>query len=147
GELTSAEQDRLLDLAAYRKLAADWGGKESEDALAVVNWLADSLRTDMGKIAQVISGAYGRGSVSALDHAQMAVSMAGELPAILAPLIGRVLDSVYESQEIRFDPPFVFKREDAVKVINGIVRTGEIPRGAKPTQEISAAQNFGFALG
>src|SRR5262249_56383917 len=33
-----------------------------------------------------------------------------------------------------------------VKVINGIVREGEIPKGAKPNQNVSAAQNFGPAL-
>jgi len=31
-------------------------------------------------------------------------------------------------------------------VINGIVKVGEIPRGAKPNRDISAAQNYGFAL-
>ena len=31
-------------------------------------------------------------------------------------------------------------------MINGLVKVGEIPKGAKPNQNISAAQNFGFGL-
>ncbi len=57
-----------------------------------------------------------------------------------------MLDEIYESREITFDRPFIFHKEDAVKVINGIVKTGEIPRHAKPTGDVSAAQNFGYAL-
>jgi hypothetical protein len=37
-------------------------------------------------------------------------------------------------------------RDKGVKVINGIVKTGRIPKGTKPNQNISAAQNFGFGL-
>ena len=48
--------------------------------------------------------------------------------------------------DIKFEPPFVFRKEEGVKVINGIVKTGDIPKGAKPNQNISAAQNFGFGL-
>jgi len=60
--------------------------------------------------------------------------------------VDRVLTSCYESRDIKFEPPFVFRKEEAVKVINGIVKTGIIPKAAKPNQNISAAQNFGFAL-
>jgi hypothetical protein len=57
-----------------------------------------------------------------------------------------VLTAAYVSTDIKFDPPFVFRKEEGVKVINGIVKTGRIPKGAKPNQNISAAQNFGFGL-
>jgi hypothetical protein len=76
----------------------------------------------------------------------MEFHVAGELTNILRPLVDRVLTAAYESRDIQFEPPFVFRKEEGVKVINGIVRTGEILKGAKPNQNISAAQNFGFGL-
>ena len=36
---------------------------------------------------------------------------------------------------------------EAIKVINGIVKTGDIPKGTKPNQFTSAADNYGYALG
>jgi hypothetical protein len=57
-----------------------------------------------------------------------------------------VLTAAYVSHDIKFEPPFIFKKEEGVKVINGIVKTGSIPKGAKPNQNVSAAQNFGFGL-
>jgi len=76
----------------------------------------------------------------------MVFRVAGELAAILTPLVDRVLTAAYASRDIKFDPPFIFRKEEGVKVINGIVKTGRIPKGAKPNQNISAAQNFGFGL-
>ena len=76
----------------------------------------------------------------------MEFRVAGELVAILTPLVDRVLTAAYVSRDIKFDPPFVFRKEEGVKVINGIVKTGRIAKGAKPNQNISAAQNFGFGL-
>lgn len=146
GGLTAEERDRLVDFAAYRKLVADWQGKETEDAVAVINWVANSLQTDMGRIAKILDGSYARGRVDAFGHTQMDFRVAGELAAIVAPLVERVLGSAYESRDLKFDPPFIFRREEGVKVINGIVKTGSIPKGTKPNQNISAAQNFGFGL-
>ncbi|RJP35075.1 MAG: hypothetical protein C4527_01180 [Candidatus Omnitrophota bacterium] len=146
GELTPQERDRLLDFAAYRKLISDWQGKETEDALAVVTWVHNTLQTELGKIAKIVDSCYGRGRFDSLNNSQMDFHVAGELPTILTPLIDRVLTAVYESRDIKFEPPFVFRKEEGVKVINGIVKTGRIPKGAKPNQNISAAQNFGFGL-
>ncbi|MEJ5197882.1 MAG: hypothetical protein WHX53_03065, partial [Anaerolineae bacterium] len=56
-------------------------------------------------------------------------------------------DATYVSREMEFDAPAPFDDANVINVINGIVKTGEIPRGARPTREISAAQNYGFALG
>ena len=58
----------------------------------------------------------------------------GELGAILSPLLGQVLNCVYESARIQFSAPAPFTDNDAIKVITGIVCPGEIPKGAKPTQ-------------
>ncbi|MBE3050154.1 hypothetical protein IMZ48_48190 [Candidatus Bathyarchaeota archaeon] len=146
GDLTTEEQDRLLDFAAYRKLVSDWQGKETEDAVAVINWVANSLQTDMGRVVKIVDSSYGRGRVDALNNSQMEFHVAGELASIVTPLVDKVLSSAYESRDIQFEPPFIFRKEEGVKVINGIVKTGSIPKGTKPNQNISAAQNFGFGL-
>ena len=144
--LTPEERDRLIDFAAYRKLVSDWQGKETEDAVAVISWVASSLQTDLGKIERIVHNSYTRGRVDALNNTQMDFHVAGELPSILTPLVDRVLSSIYKSKDIKFEPPFLFRKEEGVKVINGIVKTGSIPKGAKPNRNISAAQNFGFGL-
>jgi hypothetical protein len=145
-ELTSEERDRLIDFAAYRKLVSDWQGRETEDAVAVLNWVFNALQSDLAKIVKIVNNSYARGRVDAMNNTNMEFHVAGELAAILTPLVARVLSAAYVSRDIKFDPPFVFRKEEGVKVINGIVKTGRIPRGAKPNQNISAAQNFGFGL-
>jgi hypothetical protein len=145
-ELTQEERDRLIDFAAYRKLISDRRGKDTEDAVAVVNWVAHALQSDLAKIVKIVDHSYARGRVDALNNSQMEFRVAGELTAILTPLVDRVLTAAYVSRDIKFDPPFIFRKEEGVKVINGIVKAGRIPQGAKPNQNISAAQNFGFGL-
>ncbi len=146
GDLTTEEQDRLVDFAAHRKLISDWQGKQTEDAVAVINWVANSLQTDMGRIAKIVDSCYSRGRVDALSNSQMEFHVAGELASIVSPLVDKVLSSAYESRDIQFEPPFIFRKEEGVKVINGIVKAGSIPKGTKPNQNVSAAQNFGFGL-
>ena len=145
-DLTSQERDRLIDFAAYRKLVADWQNKETEDAVAVISWVNNALKTEMGPTAKIVENSYARGRIDALNNSKMPFKVVGELGAVLSPLVERVLNSVYESKDIIFEPPFIFRKEEGVKVINGIVRTGRIPKGVKPNQDISAAQNFGFGL-
>ena len=145
-DLRQDERDRLIDFAAYRKLVADWEGKDTEDALAILDWVRNALQTDLGKIYQTVPSSYSRGRIDSRGNSQMSFSVAGELASILTPLVERVLTTAYESRDIEFERPFIFRKEEAVKVINGIVKTGEIPKGAKPNQNISAAQNFGFGL-
>lgn len=144
---TDDERRRLYELAAYRKLIRDCEGKDSEDAITIIYWVANSLQTEIGKIVKVIDSAYARGRIESLHIKNMEFHVAGDIKGILSPGISQVLNVVYESREITFDHPFTFHKEDAVKVINGIVKMGEIPRHAKPTGDVSAAQNFGYALG
>ncbi|MEQ8168656.1 MAG: hypothetical protein ABRQ38_07140, partial [Candidatus Eremiobacterota bacterium] len=132
--------------AAYRKLVSSWQGKDTEDAVAVINWVSEKLKTELGKIAKIIDGTYGRGRMDALNNTNMDFHVAGELTSILSPVVDRVLTSVYLSISINFEPPFIFRKEEGVKVINGIVKTGNIPKGAKPNQNINAAQNFASGL-
>ncbi len=143
---TDDERHRLHELAAYRKLIRDCEGNDSEDAVTIIHWAANSLQTEIGKIVKVVESAYARGRVDSLDIKNMEVHVAGDIKGILTPIISQVLSAVYESRDIIFDHPFTFHKEDAVKVINGIVKTGEIPRHSKPTGDVSAAQNFGYAL-
>ena len=145
-ELRTEERSRLIEFAAYRKLVEDWRGKETEDAVAVINWVCQTLNTEMGKIYKIVPDSYARGRIDASNNSQMEFHVAGELENIFTPLIDRVLTAAYESRDIKFDGPYIFKKEEGVKVINGIVRIGEIPKGAKPNQNISAADNFGYGL-
>lgn len=144
-ELSVEERERLLDFAAYRKLVQDWSGKETEDAVAVISWVVQSLQADIGRTAKIVDSSYGRGRIDALRNSQMEFHVAGDIESILSPIVDKVLTAAYESRDIRFEQ-FLLRKEEAVKVINGIVKMGYIPKGAKPSQDISAAQNFGFGL-
>ena len=144
--LNTEEKDRVLDFTAYRKLVSDWHGKETEDAVAVINWVVNTLQTELAKIMKAVENSYARGQMDALNNSKMKFQVAGELAAILTPIVGRVLPLAYESRDIKFDPPFQFRKEEGIKVINGIVKTGSIPKGTKPNQNTSAAQNFGYGL-
>jgi len=145
-ELTPEERDRLVDFAAYRKLVTEWQGKDSEDAVAVINWVANSLQTDLAKIVKIVDTSYARGSMDSLHSRQMDFKVAGEITSIVGPIVDRILTATYESRDITFEPPFVLRKEEVVKVINGLVKTGHIPKGIKPNQNTSAAQNFGYGL-
>lgn len=144
--LTASEQALLIDFAAYRRMVAEYVGKDTEDARIVLEWVKGQLNANLGAIYRIIPDSYGRGRIAAQDHTQMAYTVQGELSAILTVLVAQVLDTVYVCREMEFDAPAPFNDVNAINVINGIVKTGLIPRGAKPTKEISAAQNYGFAL-
>ncbi len=146
-EFTDEERRLFYDLTAYRRLISLWEQKDTNDAAEIINWVARSLQTEMGKIVKIIESRYGRGRIHGLSTMNMTVQMGGGLISPLTPIIGRVLSSVYESRDISFSHSAVFRKEEAVKVINGIVRLGEIPRYTKPNQDISAVQNFGLGLG
>ena len=111
-----------------------------------MNWCKEKLQSDLGRISLVVNNAYSRGRFDANNNLQMDFRVAGELTSILSPIVSRVLESVYESRIISFTPPLVFRKEEGVKVINGIVKTGEILKGMKKNQNTDAAQNFGFGL-
>jgi hypothetical protein len=137
----------LTDFTAYRALVADFSGRDTQEAKEVLEWVQGRLRGEMGSIYRIVPDAYGRGRVAALDHAQMAFQAQGELAALLTPLVGQVLDTIYVSRGLDFEAaPAPFDDTNAVNVINGIVKAGEFPRGVRPSKEISASQNYGFAL-
>ena len=144
---TSQERDRLLDFAAYRELVKDYQSKDTEEAKDVVQWVAARLKDEIGSIAKIVTDSFGRGQISAADHSSMSFNCQGELQSILTPLVGQVLDGVYASKDIQFIAPAPFNDAEAIKVINGVVKTGDIPKGTKPSQFTSAADNYGYALG
>jgi hypothetical protein len=149
-QLTPQEKDRLLDFAAYRELVKEYTGhpkRDTAEANEVITWVSNRLKDEIGSIAKIVTDSYGRGQISAADHSSMSINSVGELLAILTPLVGHVLDGVYESKEIEFDAPAPFTDAEAIKVINGVVKTGDIPKGTKPNQFTSAADNYGYALG
>jgi hypothetical protein len=145
-ELNASEKGLLIDFTAYQILARDFAGRDTQDAKIVLDWVQNRLRDQMGMIYQIIPQAYSRGRITALDHTQMEFNVQGELSAILSPLITQILDDTYICKEITFNAPAPFNDTNAINVINGIVKVGEIPRGAKPNRFISAAQNYGFDL-
>lgn len=146
-ELTPSERALLADFTAYRALVADFSGRDTQEAKEVLEWVQGRLRAEMGSIYRMVPDAYARGRIAALDHSQMAFQAQGELPALLTPLAGQVLDTAYVSKDLDFEAaPAPFDDTNAVNVINGIVKAGEFPRGVKPSKEISASQNYGFAL-
>jgi len=145
-DLRTDEKDRLIDFAAYRKLVEDWRGKDTEDAVTIINWVSNSLSTELARIYKIVEDSFRRGRMDAANNTEMEFQVVGDLAQILEPLVERVLGAAYESRDIKFDPPYVFKKEEGIKVINGIVKRGEIPKGEKPNQNQSAAQNFGFGL-
>lgn len=147
GTLTPEEQDRVLDFAAYRSLVEQYGSLKTDAARIVLNWVTEQLRPQMATIANVVRSCYRRGVICSADHATIAFDVAGELPGILTKVADQVLSSSYESATMPFGSTVVFKKEDAPKVVNGIVRTGSIIRNAKADQNVSAARNFGPGLG
>lgn len=145
--LIPEERDRVLDFAAYRYLVEQHGSMKTDAARIVLNWVADQLRPQMATIANVVRACYRRGIICSTGHAAISFDVAGELSGILAKVADQVLSSSYESAVMPFGPNVIFKKEDAPKVVNGIVRTGNIPRHAKADQNVSAARNFGPGLG
>jgi hypothetical protein len=144
--LTAAEQSLLIDFAAYRRMVAEYQGKDTDEARIVLEWVQGQLSAHIGSIYRIVPDSFGRGRICAQDHANMTFEAQGELSAILTSVVSQVLDTIYICREIEFDAPAPFNDTNAINVINGIVKAGNFPRGSKPTKEISASQNYGFAL-
>jgi len=146
-KLNPSEENLLLDFAAYRRMVAECIGQETENARIILNWVQGRLRESMGTIYRIVPDSYGRGRITAADHASMIFTPQGELASILSPLIGQVLDAVYESRDLVFEAPAPFNDVNAINVINGAVKLGVFERNAKVSKELSASQNYGIPLG
>ena len=147
-DLNPTEQDRLLDFAAYRELVKEYNQKDSQDAKEVMNWVADRLQNEIGSIDKIVTDSYARGQIAAADHGHLNFTCEGELPAILEPLVGQVLDAVYASATIDFSSPrprsTTPRRSRSSTASSTRARS---PRNTKPTKDTSAADNYGYALG
>jgi hypothetical protein len=146
-ELTPTEHERLLDLAAYRQLVHDYENKDTAEADAVLTWIADRLPSEIGTIYKMVPDSYARGRIGTSGQGDLPCAGVGDLAAILAPLVGQVLDAVYASARLQFSGPVAFSDSEALKVLTGIVCPGEIAKGTKPNQYTAAAENYGYALG
>jgi hypothetical protein len=144
--LTASEQSLLVDFAAYRRMVAEYLGKDTEEARIVLEWVQGQLGANIGAIYRIVPDSYGRGRIAAQDHTQMTFAVQGELSAILTTLARQVLDTIYVCREMEFDAPAPFNDVNAINVINGIVKAGSFKQDAKVTKERSASQNYGFAL-
>jgi hypothetical protein len=81
--LHADEHSLLCDLAAYRELIRKWEGKDSEEAVTIIQWVANTLQTQMGKIAKIVDRAYERGQINGTETRNMDFRVAGELKGIL----------------------------------------------------------------
>ncbi|HOU13760.1 MAG TPA: hypothetical protein PKZ84_11640 [Anaerolineae bacterium] len=144
--LTPTEHALLLDFAAYRTLVGEYRGQDTEDARIILEWVQNRLRGQMGTVYRIVVDSFARGRIAALEHAAMDFNLQGELSAVLLPLVTQLLDNVYLSKELEFDAPAPFNDLNALNVINGAVKLGELERGAKPTKEVSASRNYGIPL-
>ncbi len=79
--LSPAEHSLLIDFAAYRTLVADFGGRDTQEAKDVLEWVQSRLRADMGSIYRIVPDSFGRGRIAALDHSNMSFTCQGELNA------------------------------------------------------------------
>ena len=146
-KLTSVEENLLIDFAAYRRMVADAMGQDTEKARTILNWVQSRLREGMGSIYRMVPDSFGRGRITAADHSNLDFSPTGELASIFTPLVSQVLDSVYESRDLVFEVPAPFNDVNAINVINGVVKLSVFDRNARVSKELSASQNYGFALG
>lgn len=147
GEFTHEEKEGIISFAAYRKMVIDYGGKETDDAQTIIQWVLLQLQTEIGKFEKIVTSRYSRGRMDAIDNTRMDFHVAGDLQGIIAPVVERVLSSTYESREISFTSlNFPFTNEDTIKVINGIVRSGEISKHTKLGKNENAVENFGNGL-
>ncbi len=147
-ELTGTERELLIDFAAYRGMVSEYQGKDTDEAQEMIKWVQNKIRGEMGTIYNIVLSRYSRGAMDSFGHSKLDFNCQGNLENILTPVIARILDSVYESRDMDFsDTPAPFNDQEAMKVVNGIVRSGKFDKNMKKDKNYSASQNYGFALG
>lgn len=153
--LDTAQQDVLIHWAAYVRLVDRYLSKQGEEAELVRNWVSQRIAEHAPKIMGVLVGAYAAGVVtsSTVDSHQITYQAAGQLDAAIENAVTEVLDNVYTSADLTFDVREMggkrsgFRNEDAVHVINGLVRLGKIGGGREVSSaERSAAERHATGL-
>ena len=147
-EASASEKELVLDLAAYISLVKDYKDQDTQDARTVIDQVQSHIKADIGKFTKIVPDRYGRGRLCATDHTRLTLTMGGDLGAILEPAVDTVLDATYASRDLDLSSaPATFTDEEAIKVINGLVRSGEISKTAKVDKNVSAARNYAAYLG
>ncbi len=142
--LDAAQQDVLIQWAAYVRLADRYLTKQGEEAELVRNWVSQRIAEHAPRIMSVLVGAYAAGAISSatVDSHEFAYPAAGHLDGAIEKAVTEVLDNVYASADLTFEVREMggkrsgFRSEDAVHVINGLVRLGRIGGG----REVSSAE-------
>ena len=62
-ELDNATATVNKEVAAYKKLVADWQGKDTEEATTVIQWVTNALRNDLGEASHNYRAARAFGTV------------------------------------------------------------------------------------
>lgn len=146
-QASASEKELILDLAAYISLVKDFKDQDTLDSRTVIDQVQSHIKADIGRLTKLVTDRYGRGRLCATDHTKLTVTMSGDLGAILEPAVATVLDATYASRDLDLSSaPATFTEEEAVKVINGLVRVGEISKTAKVDKNVSAARNYAVYL-
>jgi len=144
---TATEQKLIIDLAAYIQIVNKYKNEGTQDARNILEHVQSRIKDQIGQLTKIVPDRYSRGMVCATDHTALSVKMQGTLSQILEPALTMVLDATYESKDIDIKPAAIFTDDEAVKVINGIICKGSIPKNAKLDKNISAVQNYAADLG
>jgi hypothetical protein len=136
--LTNQEKEDLVRILAFLKLKEDYQGRQTE----VVEWADKNMREDIPRALKIVESLFSGGKAIGLGISFQPGTQGG-FQGAFTRVAGHVLDNIYASGII--DCPRQFKRDDAAKLINGIIRYGEVKetKGANA----SAAENFSLAFG
>ncbi|HPZ07992.1 MAG TPA: hypothetical protein PL110_07755 [Candidatus Eremiobacteraeota bacterium] len=142
-ELTPSQRELFMNFAIYCRILEEYQEKDTEEAREIINWVQDCLKKSTGLI-YIVPDAYSGGKILSLNHSSINITWYGQILEILTPVITLVLDSVYKSKELDFKDTTPFDSIEAINVINGIVKTGELD--IKKDDNL-ALQNYAYSLG
>lgn len=136
--LTKQEKEDLIRILAFLKIKEDFQGKQAE----VVEWAKKNVREDIPRALKIVESLFAGGTAVSISILFQPGTQGG-FQGAFTRVAGQMLDNIYASKII--DCPRQFKRDDAAKLINGIIRYGEIKetKGANA----SAADNFSLSFG
>jgi len=135
--ISNQEKEELIRILSYLKVKDDFAGKQPE----IVEWADKNVREDIPRGLKIIEAIFAGGKAYSLGLT-IQLETQGGLRGVYGKVAGQVLDTLYQSKSI--ECPRQFKKDDAAKLINGIIRYGEVreTRGANA----SAADNFAVAF-
>lgn len=142
-----AFQDKLLEFAAFRAMIFTYNDQHNEEAERMLNWVTENLPLHLAELKGRMMALYRGGRVASLKNSQHDFSYVGNLETVVEKVVGEVLDGVYRSRQLSFRLPQSrsFTNEEGIRVINGLVRLGRIPEGARNTNT-RAAESFAPGL-